>query len=91
MKLILQEWRELSTLTHITLQTAISSNKILLSSRPQVFQVFELPVETEKLETHQLLLLTKRDLFLHAVFNSSYNPQDNLTLFKEVSSRVEII
>ena len=48
--------------------------------------MFELPVETEKLETHQLLLLTKRELFLHAVFNSSYSPQDNVTLYKEVSA-----
>ena len=52
----------------------------------QVFQVFELPVETEKLETHQLLLLTKRELFLHAVFNSSHSPQENVTLYKEVSA-----
>ena len=48
--------------------------------------MFELPVETEKLETHQLLLLTKRELFLQTVFNSSFSPLDNSTLYKEVSS-----
>ena len=48
----------------------------------QVFQVFELPVETEKLETHQLLLLTKRELFLQAVLNSSTSPEENFTAYQ---------
>ena len=52
--------------------------------RPQVFQLLELPAETEKLETHQALLLTQRAILLQSIYNSSSDPGDNITAFKEV-------
>ena len=51
---------------------------------PQVFQLLELPAETEKLETHQALLLTQRAILLQSIYNSSSDPGDNITAFKEV-------
>ena len=52
----------------------------------QVFQLLELPAETQKLETHQALLLTQRALLLQSIYNSSsdLDPGDNVTAFKEV-------
>ena len=52
----------------------------------QVFQILELPAETEKLETYQALLLTKRSLLLQSIYNSSCdtNITHNITLYKEV-------
>ena len=51
---------------------------------PQVFQLLELPAETEKLETHQALLVTQRAILLQSIYNSSSDPGDNITAFKEV-------
>ena len=51
---------------------------------PQVFQLLELPAETEKLETHQALLVTRRAILLQSIYNSSSEPGDNITAFKEV-------
>ena len=52
----------------------------------QVFQILELPAETEKLETYQAMLLTKRSLLLQSIYNSSYDTEitGNITLYKEV-------
>ena len=55
---------------------------------PQVFQLLELPAETEKLETHQALLVTQRAILLQSIYNSSSDPGDNITAFKEVISDV---
>ena len=51
-----------------------------------MFQLLELPAETQKLETHQALLLTQRALLLQSIYNSSsdLDPGDNVTAFKEV-------
>ena len=49
--------------------------------------MLELPAETDKLETYQALLLTKRKIFLESIYNSSSDPDvaENLTLYREVS------
>merc|ERR1719239_909810 len=51
----------------------------------QVFQWLELPQETERLTTYQALLVTRRHLFLHNLYNSSniLSPTD---FFNEVDS-----
>ena len=55
----------------------------------QVFQLLELPAETQKMETYQALLVTRRALLLHTITNMSESlsaeDQDNLTQFKQVS------
>ena len=48
----------------------------------QVFQLLELPKETERLETYQALLVTKRVIFLDRIYNSS--AEANYTEFYEV-------
>ena len=56
----------------------------------QVFQLLELPAETQKMETYQALLVTRRALLLHTITNMSESvtseQQDNLTQFKQVNS-----
>ena len=51
-----------------------------------MFQLLELPAETEKLETYQLLLITKRKILLQSIYNSSSSLDivDNATLFHQV-------
>ena len=55
----------------------------------QVFQLLELPAETQKMETYQALLVTRRALLLHTIHNMSEavssEDQDNVTQFKQVS------
>ena len=55
----------------------------------QVFQLLELPAETQKMETYQALLVTRRALLLHTIHNMSESVssehQDNVTQFKQVS------
>ena len=55
----------------------------------QVFQLLELPAETQKMETYQALLVTRRALLLHTITNMSDSvtseQQDNVTQFKQVS------
>ena len=55
----------------------------------QVFQLLELPAETQKMETYQALLVTRRALLLHTIHNMSDSvsaeDQDNVTQFKQVS------
>ena len=55
----------------------------------QVFQLLELPAETQKMETYQALLVTRRALLLHTIHNMteavSSEDQDNVTQFKQVS------
>jgi len=50
-----------------------------------VFQLLELPAETEKLETFQLILITKRKILLQSIYNSSSSLDivDNATLFQQ--------
>ena len=54
----------------------------------QIFQELELPAETDKLETHLGLLVTKRAILLQGIYNSSWTlePGDNATSaqFKQV-------
>ena len=55
----------------------------------QVFQLLELPAETQKMETYQALLVTRRALLLHTIHNMSDSVSsedlDNVTQFKQVS------
>ena len=47
--------------------------------------MLELPSETERLETYQALLVTKRVIFLDRIYNSS--AEENSTEFYEVSNQ----
>jgi len=47
----------------------------------KVFQMLELPSETDRLETYQALLITKRVIFLETIYNASY--EGNTTQFYE--------
>ena len=53
-----------------------------------MFQILELPTETDRLHTYQALLVTKRVIFLDYVYNSS--SEVNSTVFYEVSDCVAL-
>ena len=48
----------------------------------KVFQVLENPHERDTLETHQALLISKRELFLRSIWNESINSAN----YREVNS-----
>ena len=58
----------------------------------QVFQLLELPAETQKMETYQALLVAKRKVFLNSIMNQTSDllPATLDTMLAEYEAVVEV-